>query len=69
MPGAQCCGLQSRSCVETELPFNLKSGKKNPHEINRAITFFSLLPVTLHAQGTPKEKTAAPAGAGKRTDV
>jgi hypothetical protein len=34
-----------------------------------AIAFFSLLPVTLHAQGTPKEKTAAPAGAGKRTDV
>ncbi len=39
-----------------------------------AITLFSLLPATLiQAQGTPKsspsEKTAAPAGAGKRTDV
>src|SRR5438094_1301116 len=37
-----------------------------------AITLFSLLPFTLvHAQGTTKssEKSAAPAGAGKRTDV
>src|SRR5438128_12700071 len=39
-----------------------------------AITLFSLLPATLiRAQGTPKpsasEKAAAPAGAGKRTDV
>jgi len=34
-----------------------------------AITFFSLLPVTLHAQGTPKENTAGPAEAGKRTDL
>jgi hypothetical protein len=39
-----------------------------------AITLFNLLPLTVvHAQGTPKpaasEKSAAPAGAGKRTDV
>ena len=37
-----------------------------------AITLFSLLPVTfVQAQGTTKsaEKSAAPAGAGKRTDV
>ena len=39
-----------------------------------AITLFGLLPVTLvHGQGSPKpaagEKSAAPAGAGKRTDI
>ena len=39
-----------------------------------AITLFSLLPVAfVHGQGSPKpaagEKSAAPAGAGKRTDV
>jgi hypothetical protein len=37
-----------------------------------AITLFNLLPLTVvHAQGTTKssEKSAAPAGAGKRTDV
>src|SRR5437016_11453760 len=38
-----------------------------------AITLFSLLPLTgVHAQGTtksPEKSTAAPAGAGKRTDV
>src|SRR6201981_3665890 len=37
-----------------------------------AVTLFNLLPVTfVHAQGTTKssEKSAAPAGAGKRTDV
>ena len=37
-----------------------------------AITLSSLLPLTVvHAEGTPKspEKSAAPAGAGKRTDV
>jgi hypothetical protein len=37
-----------------------------------AITLFNLLPLTVvHAQGTPKsnEKSAAPAGVGKRTDV
>ena len=37
-----------------------------------AITLFNLLPVTFaHAQGTTKstEKSAAPAAAGKRTDV
>src|SRR5213593_756782 len=39
-----------------------------------ALALFALLPVTfVQAQGTPKaaagEKSAAPAGAGKRTDV
>jgi hypothetical protein len=55
-----------------ELRFNLKSGKKILMESIThilAIVFFSLLPVTLHAQGTPKEKTAALTGGAKRTDV
>jgi heme-degrading monooxygenase HmoA len=54
---------------------NLRSERKitmKPITTILAITLLNLLPLTVvHAQGTPKsnEKSAAPAGAGKRTDV
>src|SRR5437667_387957 len=61
--------------MSSKLQFNLQSERQITMKsliTIVAITLFSLLPLAVvHAQGTAKssEKSAAPAGAGKRTDV